>query len=97
MTIVPIPGADLSFCYLVSYSEKLQVKDCKIIDLTGCIKSDARLYWQYPLESYIAEVGKAVLVTSSNSSALLDMRTFQTSQIVEYSMSIEPIEIYSMW
>ena len=95
--IVLVPAVDSSFCYLVSYNEKLQVKDCNKIDLTGCIKSDVRLYWGCLLERYIAEVGKALLVTSWNLLALVDMRTFQISQIVEYLMPYEPTEIYFMW
>ena len=36
---------DSSFCYLFNYNEKLHVKNCNKINLTGCIKSDVRLYW----------------------------------------------------
>ena len=91
-TVILSPNVNSHFCYLVSYNERLQLKACKTIDLTSCIRNDIRLYWDH-YERYIPEVGKMILVTSSNFSVVIDLITFQVSQILEYEMPYLPFQL----
>ena len=92
-TIIVVPNVNSHFCYLVSYNERLQLKACKTIYLSTCINNDIRLYWDH-YEKYIAEVCKMILVTSSNFSVVIDLRTFQVNQILEYTIPHLPFQLY---
>ena len=76
---------DPEFIYFLSYNDKLQLRFCKRIDLTVSSTSPIDIYWGYFLE-IILEVGKMFLRTSENMVLVIDLRRFQVSQILEYTL-----------
>ena len=86
-TIILAEQADLDiyedFCYFLSYDENLKLRVCKRIDLSIHGNPEKRIFWENSLE-IIQEICKMFVETSENSILVIDLRTGQVSQILEY-------------
>ena len=71
------------FCYFLSYDDRLQLRVCKRIDLSIYGNPEKGIYWENSLE-IIQEICKMFVETSENSIFVIDLRTYQVSQILEY-------------
>ena len=72
-----------SYIYFLSYDERLQLRVCKRIDISVSGNPNIEINWNNSLE-IIQEVGKMFLRIYVNSIFVIDLRTGQVSQILEY-------------
>ena len=80
---------DSIFFYIVSYNERLRLTFFKKTDLTVSLNDNL----SHSL-SNLAELGKMFLITLANSIFVIDFRTLQGSQILEYSLYYLPTESF---
>ena len=80
---------DPEVCYFLSYNERMQVTFFKKIDFIVSIHDEIGIYWAYGL-AIIPHVGKMFLITSAYSILVLDLRTFEVSQVLEYKLPYSP-------
>ena len=57
------------------------------------MKVEIYIYWCF-LVGIAPHIGKMFLITSSNSILVFDMRTFQVSQVLEYTLPYSPVGIF---
>ena len=91
-TIILSPSDDArdpEVWYFLRYSERMQLSFFKRIDFTASIKNDIGIYSGYGV-AVIPHIGKMFLIASSSSILVLDMRTFQVSQVLEYTLPYSP-------
>ena len=74
---------EVNYCYFLSYNEKLQLRVCKRIDLSIPGNPNDIVDWNNSLE-IIQQVGKMFVRTYANSVFVIDLKTAQVSQILEY-------------
>ena len=79
--------------YFLRYNEKMLISFFKRIDFTVSMKGEISIYWGYSV-AIIPYTGKMFLNTSSNSILVFDMRTFQVSQVLEYTLPYSPGGIF---
>ena len=95
-TIILLPidnPTDPKVWYFLRYSEKMQISFFRRIDFTLFMKDESGIYWGN-LVAIIRHFGKIFLITSSNSILVFDIRTFQVSQVLEYTLSYSPGGIF---
>ena len=76
-------------CYFFRYNEKMQLSFFKRIDFTVSIKHKIGVYWACGV-TIIPQIGKMFMMTWPNFFLVLDMRTFQVSQVLLYTLLISP-------
>ena len=74
---------DEDCCYFLSYNDRLQLRVCKRIDLSIHGNPEKGINWGKSLE-IIQEICKMFVQTYENSVFVIDLRTGQVSQILEY-------------
>ena len=84
-TIILSPSDNPGVCYFLSYNERMQLLFFKRIDFTSPIKH--KIEWRSGVK-IIPHIGKMFLMTRKKSFLVLDMRTFQLSQILMYTLPI---------
>ena len=57
------------------------------------MKDEIGIYWGYSV-AIIPHIGKMFLITSSNSILVFDVKTFQVSQVLEYTLPYSPGGIF---
>ena len=95
-TIILFPRDDPlnpEFWYFLRYNEKMQISFFKRIDFTVSMHDEISIYWGY-LVAIIPHLGKIFLNTSSNSILVIDVKTFQVSQVLEYTLPYSPGGIF---
>ena len=88
-TIILAPSDNPGVCYFLSYNERMQLSFFKRIDFTVSMKHKIGIEWRGGV-TIIPHIGKMFLMTRTNSFLVLDMRTFQLSQILLYTLPITP-------
>ena len=78
-------SVDPEVCYFLSYNERMQPTFFKRIDFTVSIHNEIGIYWAYGV-TIIPHVGKMFLITSAYSILVLDLRTFEINQVLEYTL-----------
>ena len=79
--------------YFLRYNEKMQLSFFKRTDFTISMKDEIGIYWGYSV-AIIPHIGKMFLITSSNSILVFDVKTFQVSQVLEYTLPYSPGGIF---
>ena len=77
---------DTKFCYFFSYNDRLQLQFCRRIDHTVSSDPHIEIYWCYFLE-IIQEISKMFVRASANIAFVINLRTFQVSEILDYRSS----------
>ena len=80
---------DSNVLYFLNFNEKLQLKDYKRLDLTIYINGEIAIYENFE-NNFIPEIDKMFLFTSANLVVVIDMRTFQVTQILEWIFNERP-------
>lgn len=78
-------SVDPEVCYFLSYNERMQPTFFKRIDFTVSIHNEIGIYWACGV-TIIPHVGKMFLITSAYSILVLDLRTFEINQVLEYTL-----------
>ena len=86
-------SVDPEVCYFLSYNEMMQITFFKKIDFTVSIHDEIGIYWAYGL-AIIPHVGKMFLITSAYSILVLDLRTFEVGQVLEYKLPYSPRGVF---
>ena len=68
--------------YFLNYNEKLQLRACKMLELTTYINVEVATYARFA-DIFIPKIDKMFLFTSANSVVVIDMRALQVTQILE--------------
>ena len=75
--------------YFLRCNEKMQISFFKRIDFTVSMHDEIGIYWGNSVTIFL-HLGKMFLITSSNLILVFDMRTFQVSQVLEYTLPYSP-------
>ena len=76
---------DSNVLYFLNYNKNLQLQDYKRLDLSIYINAEIAPYGNFE-NNIIPEINKMFLFTLENSVAVIDMRTFQVTQILECTL-----------
>lgn len=76
---------DSNVLYFLNYNKDLQLADYKRLDLSIYINAEIAPYGNFE-NNIILEINKMFLFTLENSVAVIDMRTFQVTQILECTL-----------
>ena len=87
--IIMSPSENLGVCYLLTYNKSMQLSFFKRIDFTASMNCKIAIEWHFGV-AIIPHIGKMFLMTRSNSFLVLDMRTFQVSQVLLSTLPISP-------
>lgn len=87
--IILVDKMDSNVFYFLNYNEKFQFQFCKRLDLAMYVKADVTTNQTFG-EIFIPEIGKMFLYTSANSIVVIDVRTCQVTQILEWTLPSEP-------
>ena len=76
---------DSNVLHFLNYNKNLQLEDYKRLDLSMYINAEIAPYGNFE-NNIIPEINKMFLFTLENSVAVIDMRTFQVTQILECTL-----------
>ena len=79
-TIIVAPKTHSKMCYSLTYKERLDLKVCKKIDLTGYFDKKIRDIGKL---KFLPQIGKMLVYVSPTYIAIIDLKMFRITQILE--------------
>ena len=89
-TIILAPKTHSKFCYSLTYNERLDLKVCKKVDLTFYF--DTKIT-DIGMLKFLPQIGKMLVHVSPTYIAVIDLKMFQISQILESPEGLFDLEI----
>ena len=89
-TIIVTPKTHSKFCYSLTYNERLDLKVCKRVDLSGYFDTKIR---DIGMLNFLPQIGKMLVYVSATYIVVIDLKMFRITQILERPDGLFDIDI----